>query len=252
MTRPRPVLALAIGLGASPWLGCTSAAAPSWTYAPPAASNCGRVGRARRDARRDADGWRAVDRAGGAGAAIAAGGEIAIDAFDLGFKPATIAVAARRHVRRDLQQHRLDAPRPDVRGRDQDRRRCRRRRSTGTVTVPAGGLAFICSIPGHADAGMKGDGHGRRSGRAGGARRARRGTARRRPGRRSERARRTRSSTRRRPTVLPGTVHDIDLPIIEKDITVADGLRRPRLDLRRARSRARRSGSTSATRSAST
>ena len=28
--------------------------------------------------------------------------------------------------------------------------------ATGSVTVPAEGLAFICSIPGHADAGMKG------------------------------------------------------------------------------------------------
>ncbi len=39
------------------------------------------------------------------------------------------------------------------------------------------------------------------------------------------------------PELLAGTVHDIDFPIIEKDITVADGLRRPRVDIRRHRAR---------------
>ena len=29
--------------------------------------------------------------------------------------------------------------------------------ATGKVSVPAAGLGFICSIPGHADAGMKGE-----------------------------------------------------------------------------------------------
>ena len=54
------------------------------------------------------------------------------------------------------------------------------------------------------------------------------------------------------PAVLAGTVHDIDLPIVEKDMTVATGVRRPRLDVRRHRAGARRSASTWATRSAST
>ena len=30
-------------------------------------------------------------------------------------------------------------------------------RATGEVEIPAGGLSFICSVPGHADAGMRGD-----------------------------------------------------------------------------------------------
>ncbi len=29
--------------------------------------------------------------------------------------------------------------------------------ATGEVTIPAGGLTFICSVPGHADAGMRGE-----------------------------------------------------------------------------------------------
>ena len=29
--------------------------------------------------------------------------------------------------------------------------------ATGEVTIPSGGLTFICSVPGHADAGMRGE-----------------------------------------------------------------------------------------------
>ena len=103
--------------------------------------------------------------------------------------------------------------------------------ATGTVTVPEGGLAFTCSIPGHADAGMKG--------------RSRSRGMRRWPACRRPAAARPSSSSHRRwraaapaadpaaakherfdpvaPALLPGTVHDIDLPMIEKDMTVADG-----------------------------
>ena len=117
------------------------------------------------------------------------------------------------------------------------------------------GSRFLCSIPGHADAGMKGS-----IAVAGGTRCAGMSplpsTAGRRPrggpGRRPERAA-IHAPRRDCPgACMPGTVHDIDLPIIEKDITVADGLRRPRLDVRRDGARADASGSTSATRSTST
>ena len=102
--------------------------------------------------------------------------------------------------------------------------------ATGTVTVPAGGLAFICSIPGHADAGMKGEVTvgggmaGMHAAPAAGPRCSQLPTRRWRPRRRSPTRRPgLRTNATRRAGVLPGTVHDIDLPIIEKDMTVADG-----------------------------
>ena len=96
-----------------------------------------------------------------------------------------------------------------------------------TVNVPDGGLMFSCSIPGHAQAGMTGSitvgtmpmgstmpGMPGASSAPGG------GTA-------------TPSADPNAPAyvlrdavapaVLPGTVHDVDFPIIEKDLTVAKG-----------------------------
>ena len=89
------------------------------------------------------------------------------------------------------------------------------------VTVPAAGLTFLCSIPGHADAGMKGA-----VTVAGSPGRPPRPLWPVRPrGRSGRRPERTQVLPRdaAAPKVMAGTVHDIDFPIIDKDITVAEG-----------------------------
>lgn len=94
---------------------------------------------------------------------------------------------------------------------------------TGTVNVPAAGLSFKCSIPGHADAGMHGeimvtgapaasanpDDHGG-------------------PAPATDVAADPNAAPytlypAEAPALLPGTTHDIDLVVEEKDMTVAAG-----------------------------
>jgi nitrite reductase (NO-forming) len=94
---------------------------------------------------------------------------------------------------------------------------------TGTVTVPAAGIGFKCSVPGHADAGMHGeimvagapaasanpDDHGG-------------------PAPATDVAADPNAAPytlypAEAPALLPGTTHDIDLVIEEKDMTVAPG-----------------------------
>jgi uncharacterized cupredoxin-like copper-binding protein len=91
------------------------------------------------------------------GSSVAAGpiGTIEVHAFDLGFKPAEVAVAAAgeydvKFVNDGGVLHDLtfaDGTKVGAEG---------GKTATGTVTIPAGGLTFICSVPGHADAGMRG------------------------------------------------------------------------------------------------
>ena len=189
----------------------------------------------------------------------AVAGTLTITAFDLGFKPAIADRAGGRHVRGQVQQHRLDR---SMTSRSPTARRSAPRAgatATGTVDVPAAGLAFLCSIPGPRAAGMKGE-IMVAGGTAADARHARwrpgpsgqvAGDATTAPRSPTRTPRRTPSSIRRRPSSSPGTVHDIDLPIIDKDITVAEGfVVTPGPSA--ARSPGRRSASTSATPSTST
>ena len=91
------------------------------------------------------------------GSSVAAGpiGTIEVHAFDLGFKPAEVAVAAAgeydvKFVNDGGVLHDLtfaDGTKVSAEG---------GKTATGSVTIPAGGLTFICSVPGHADAGMRG------------------------------------------------------------------------------------------------
>jgi len=93
--------------------------------------------------------------------------------------------------------------------------------TTGTVTIPAAGLGFICSIPGHADAGMKGQ-----VTVAGVAAAATTGPVVGGPTTgivADPSAPKYTLFDATAPKVMPGTVHDIEMPIIEKDITVAEG-----------------------------
>ena len=117
------------------------------------------------------------------------------------------------------------------------------------MTIPADGLAFLCSIPGHADAGMKGDVMVTGSAPAATPAPAAGGTTTAPVA--DPAAPKYTLFDATAPKLLAGTVHDIDLPIIDKDITVAEGFVVKPGPLA-ARFQARRSESTSATRSTST
>ena len=83
-------------------------------------------------------------------------GEITISAFDLGFEPAmvdvqgpgiyTVTFVNDGGVPHDLTF--ADGTKIAADG---------HQTATGEVTIPAGGMTFICSVPGHADAGMTGE-----------------------------------------------------------------------------------------------
>ena len=84
--------------------------------------------------------------------AIAAGGEIAIEAFELGFKPAVVAVAAAGSY--PVTFHNTGAALHDLTFADGTKLTADPGATVkGTVNVPAAGLTFLCSIPGHSAAG---------------------------------------------------------------------------------------------------
>jgi uncharacterized cupredoxin-like copper-binding protein len=94
----------------------------------------------------------------GASAPTAEGpiGEITITAFDLGFDPAMAHVSAAgtyavTFVNDGGTYHDLTFADGTVIGAEAHES------ATGEVTIPADGITFICSVPGHADAGMRGD-----------------------------------------------------------------------------------------------
>ena len=89
---------------------------------------------------------------------------------------------------------------------------------TVQITVPEGGLTFICSIPGHAAAGMKGG-----VTIAGAAANDHGGPAPATDVQADPNAAAYILHPAEAPKVLPGTVHDIDLIVQEKEMTVADG-----------------------------
>lgn len=90
------------------------------------------------------------------------------------------------------------------------------------VNVPAAGLMFSCSIPGHAQAGMQGMIMVAGSAEATPAASAGTTTAAAGPAADPNAPPYTLRDPVA-PAVLPGTDHDIDLPIVEKDMTVATG-----------------------------
>jgi nitrite reductase (NO-forming) len=96
--------------------------------------------------------------------------------------------------------------------------------ATGAVAVPAEGITFICDIPGHADAGMKGSitvaGQTTAGGNAGGDHGGPPPATDVQP---DPNAPAYQPYDATAPAVLPGTVHDIDLVIEEKLMTVAPG-----------------------------
>ncbi len=83
-------------------------------------------------------------------------GELAVEAFDLGFKPSELEVAAPGRYVVNFSNtgaliHDITFPGGETAVADAGGS------SSVEVDIPAGGLSFLCSIPGHADAGMKGE-----------------------------------------------------------------------------------------------
>jgi nitrite reductase (NO-forming) len=184
-------------------IGCATAAAPTWTFAPAAAPSAG-----------------AQPAVAASQPAAGAADKISIEAFDLGFKPAMLSVPAAGTYEVEF-KNAGSAPH-DVTFADGTKIAAEGgKTATGKVSVPAAGLGFICSIPGHADAGMKGEVMVAGAAPVASVAPADGGTAAvpvADPG-----APKYTLFDATAPKILPGTVHDIDMPIIDKDITVAEG-----------------------------
>ena len=215
--RPSPLrLILAIGLS-SGLVGCASAGAPGWTYAPAASARLGAPASAAAGA----------PSAGAAQPSTATSmpptgsttGKIEIEAFDLGFKPAALTVPAAGTYEVSLKN--TGSILHDLTFADGTKLSVDAGASaTGTVAVPAAGITFICSVPGHADAGMKGAVTVAGTAAAPSAAPVGGGAA---ALVADPNAPKYVLRDATAPKLMPGTVHDIDLPIIDKDITVSDG-----------------------------
>jgi nitrite reductase (NO-forming) len=200
--------------------GCTaSAAVPAWTF--PVAPTAPAAAAAPAPSMTNMPGMGTGSGGSGTSAAIAAGGTVEVHAFDLGFSSNALTVAAPgtyalKFVNDGSTTH--DMTFSDGTKVSADSKQA----ASATITVPAAGLTFLCSVPGHADAGMKGSitvsGTPAAAGSSAG----------------------SASSTAAAPVadpnapayvvrdpiapaVMEGTVHDIELPIIERDMTVATG-----------------------------
>jgi nitrite reductase (NO-forming) len=189
--------------------GCAvKTAGPGWTYGPASGSAAPHTV--------------ASPAAGDPMAMPATATPISIEAFDLGFKPATLSVPAAGSY--PVTFHNTGSTLHDLTFADGTKLTADAgATASGTVNVPAGGLSFLCSIPGHADAGMKGT-----IAIAGGPT-----TAAATPGPSSGAAPAAPVADPNAPAyvrydpaapaLLPGTVHDVEFPIVDKDITVAPG-----------------------------
>ena len=193
-------IVLTVGLA-----GCSSVPAPSWTYAPTPSDDA------------------AVGQPTTAPAGQPPSGEVLgvleVTGFDLGFTPATITVDAPGAYEVTLVNtgtilHDIAFPDGSTIVAKAGET------ASAVVTVPADGLSFICSIPGHADAGMKGeisvkgqasggDDHG--------------GPAPATDVQADPAAPDYVLFDPKAPALLAGDIHDIDLVIEEKLMTVADG-----------------------------
>ena len=121
--------------------GCVTAPSGGWTYASPPAATAVAAAPSSQPAP--------------SAATAATGKTIEIEAFDLGFKPAQVSVPAAGTY--DVTFRNTGASPHDLTFADGTKIVADpAETATGTVTVPAGGVTFICSIPGHEQAGMKG------------------------------------------------------------------------------------------------
>ena len=198
---------------------CSASAAPGWTWHPVVGAT--------------ASGAQA-----GAATTTAAGvtGTLTVTAFDLGFKPASLSVPAAGRYAITLAN--TGATAHDLTFPDGTRVAAAAGASaTGEVDVPATGVTFLCSVPGHAAAGMQGSitvagstaaaspGMAGMPGMPGMASAAPAVAPAAAPGAPVADPNAPAYALRDpvAPKVLDGHVHDIDLPIIETDVTVATG-----------------------------
>jgi len=191
--------------------GCGGAAAPQWTFAP-APSGAVALGQPTTAPASQAP---AASQAP-PGATL---GSLEVTAVDLGFKPATLSVDKVGDY--EVKLVNTGSILHDITFPDGTTIVAKAgETAAAVVTVPAEGLSFICSIPGHADAGMRGtisvkgtaaggDSHG--------------GPAPATDVQPDPNAPKYVPRDPRAPALLKGDTHDIDLVIEEKLMTVADG-----------------------------
>ena len=133
------VVAVALSLAA-----CAAPVKPGWTFAPAAPAASGGMA--------DASGAPQPTLPDTGDAA----GKFEIKAFDLGFDPAMVMVD--KPGTYDVTFNNTGAAPHDVTFDDGTKIAANPGEAkTATVTVPAGGIKFICSIPGHSAAGMQGE-----------------------------------------------------------------------------------------------
>jgi nitrite reductase (NO-forming) len=202
--------------------GCAADQRSTWTYAPALASPASSAAPLGAPASSAAS-TIPVASSGpvSGGTPVQATGAVEIEAFDLGFKPDHVTVQAAGAYAVTFRN--TGSVAHDLTFADGTKIAAEAgATATGSVTVPAAGIAFICSIPGHADAGMKGmimtsgqsatrgaDDHG-------GAAPATNVAA-------DPNAPKYTLYDATAPKVLPGKIHDIALVVEEKEMTVADG-----------------------------
>jgi nitrite reductase (NO-forming) len=185
---------------------CAAAPAPRWTYSPIAGGSVASTG----------------PSSAASPAAVAAGevvGHVDITAVDLSFDPAHITVD--KAGKYEVKLTNKGSTTHDITFADGSVASAEAGQSVSVVvSVPADGILFKCSIPGHAQAGMQGmimvAGTAAASAAPGTAGAA----ASPQPDPNAAPYRLRDASA---PVVMSGNVHDIDLPIIEQDMTVAAG-----------------------------
>jgi len=199
--------------------GCASGGSAVWTYAPssPAASSAGPAA-ASPGASAAASTAPQPTTAAVAGVSL---GTLKIEAFDLGFKPNALTVDKAGTYTMEFKNTGTIAH--DITPEGGETHPAQPGETvTFDVAVPAGGLPFICSVPGHAAAGMTGtisvagatagggDSHGGPAPDTGAVAA-------------DPNAPKYTLYDATAPKVLDGTTHDITLTVQEKDMTVAEG-----------------------------
>ena len=191
--------------------GCTTTRAPTWTY--PADDGAGGPG--------VAGGAGAPAPAAPASQAPAAqGGTLEIESFDMGFRPAAITVPAAGRYEVALTNtgtipHDITFPGGEQAVANGGAS------ATVEVDVPAEGLSFLCSIPGHEQAGMVGTIAVEGAAPSGGDDHGGPPVVTEVEADPNAPAPVTHDATA--PDLLEGEVHDIDLVITEEEMTVAEG-----------------------------
>ncbi len=145
-TRRTAILLVSVALVVG---GCAAAKGPTWSF-PPAAAPAGAVG-----TKSPAPSPSPAPAASSGTGNVATAEAIAIEAFDLGFRPNAVHVASAGTY--PVTFTNTGSMTHDLTFADGTKLVAQAGTTTqGTVTVPAGGLAFLCSIPGHQQAGMSG------------------------------------------------------------------------------------------------